>query len=75
MEQRIFEIVLAINRDIYLTGISYFLGIGLPEFDNFYVGACVDVGGPQRSEEQELVLPIVRGVIHDVVDGNLNELG
>ena len=33
MEQRIFEIVLAINRDIYLTGISYFLGIGLPEFD------------------------------------------
>ena len=75
IEQRIFDKVLTINKDFYLTGISSFLGIGLPEFYNLHVVTGVDVGGPERSEEQELELPIVRSVVHDVVDGNLNELG
>ena len=49
------------------------LVLGLEELDNFDVLTGVDVGSAEGGEEDELVLPIILGVVQNIVNSDLKQ--
>ena len=60
-----------LENQIFYKSCDRFLVLGLVELDDLDILAGVDVGSAQGGEKHELVLPVLSGVVEDVINGNL----